>query len=88
MSLCPPLVRGQWANAEIKPAPTQNLQIGKIGLPKLVYGRCLMLKFIRGFQHDESRAGDQVMRLERAIHCRFRHKVALLIGERDSQLAR
>ncbi len=46
--------------AEIEPAPPQNLEIGKVGLPQLVDGRCLVLELVRSFQHDERRAGDQV----------------------------
>ncbi len=67
--------------------PAQNLEIGKIGLPKLGDGRRLVFELIRGFLHGERRAGDQVMRLERATRRRFRHDMALLVGERDGQLA-
>ena len=73
--------------AEIEPAPANYLDVGKVGLPQLVDGRCLMLELIRGFQHDECGAGDQVMCLERAIHRGLRYKVPFLICERHRQLA-
>jgi hypothetical protein len=37
---------------------------------------------------DESRAGDQVMRLEQAVDRGFRDEVASLVGEPHRQLAR
>ncbi len=46
--------------AEVEPAPPQNLEIGKVGLPQLVDRRCLVLELVCSFQHDERRAGDQV----------------------------
>ncbi len=73
--------------AEIEPPPADHLEIGEVGLPKLVDRRCFVLELIGGFQHDESRAGDQIMRLERAINRRFRHKIAFLIGEGHRQFA-
>ncbi len=57
--------------AEIEPAPSQYLELGEVGLPKLVDGRCFVLELIGRLQDNERRAGDQVMRFERAVHCRF-----------------
>ena len=50
--------------AEIEPAPTENLDIGEVSLPKLVDGRRLVLELIGSLQDDEGGAGDQIMGLE------------------------
>ena len=57
--------------AEIQPAPAEHFDVGEVGLPKLVDGRRLVLELISCFQNDEGWAGDQVMRLQHAIHRRF-----------------
>ena len=62
--------------AEIEPTPAQNLDIGEVGLPKLVDGRRLVLELIGSLEDDEGGTGDQIMRLQRAIHCGFRDKIA------------
>ena len=45
--------------AEIEPAPAEHLDVGEVGLPKLVDGRRLVLELISCFQNDEGWAGDQ-----------------------------
>ncbi len=54
--------------AVIEPAPIDDLEIGEVGLPKLVDGRCLVLELIGCFQNDEGRAGNQIMGLECPIY--------------------
>lgn len=73
--------------AEIEPVASQNLEIGKFGQSKLVDGLCLMPKLIRGFPHDERRAGIHAMCVERATHCGFRYKEPFSVCERHRQLA-
>jgi len=70
----------------VEAEPAENLAIGKVGLPKFVDGRCFMLELICRFQHDERRAGDQVMCLECVIDCGFRYKAPILVYERHRQL--
>ena len=67
--------------AEIEPAPVEDFDVGKVCLPELVDPSCLIFKLVRRLKHDEGRAGDQIMRLECAIHSGFRDKIAFLIRE-------
>jgi len=53
--------------AEREPAPPKHFDIGEVSLPKLVDGRRLVLELIGSLEHDEGRAGDQIMRFERAV---------------------
>ena len=57
--------------AEIEPAPTDYLQVSEVCLPKLVNGRGLILELVGGLDHDESRAGDQIMGFQDPIDRRF-----------------
>jgi len=75
-------------HTDIEPTPAQYLDVGKVGLPKLIDRSRFVFELIRCLDYDERRAGDQIMRLQYAIHSGFRHKVALLIRERDGQLPR
>ena len=52
---------------QVEPAPTDDLQIGEVGLPKLIGRRGLVLELVGRLHHDEGRAGDQIMRLQQAI---------------------
>src|SRR5262245_16677546 len=54
--------------AEIEPAPTDDLEIGEVGLPELVRRRGLVLELIRRLHHDEGWTDDQVMCLEQPIN--------------------
>lgn len=74
--------------AEIEPSPTNDLEIGEVGLPKLGDARCLVFELTGRLDHNEGWAGDQVMRLQYPIHCGFRDKIAFLIRERHRQLTR
>ena len=56
---------------QVKPAPTNDLQVGEVRLPKLVNGRSLILELVGGLDHDESRAGDQIMGFQDPIDRRF-----------------
>jgi hypothetical protein len=51
-------------------------------------GGGLGVERVGGLDHDEGRAGDQVMRLEQAVDRSLGDKVALLLGEAHRQLAR
>ena len=53
---------------QIEPAPADHLQIGEVGLPQLVGRRVLVLERVSRLNHDEGRAGDQVMRLQHAVN--------------------
>ena len=44
--------------AEIEPAPAENLDVGKVGLPKLIDGCRFVFELVGGLEHDEGRAGD------------------------------
>ena len=52
---------------EIEPAPADHLEISEVGLPELVRRRGLIPELVRRLDHDEGRAGDQVVRLEQAV---------------------
>ena len=43
---------------QIHPAPADDLQIGEVGLPKLIDGACFVSKLISGLDNDERRAGN------------------------------
>jgi hypothetical protein len=47
---------------EIEPAPADDLEVGEVGLPQLVRRGGLVPELLGGLDHDEGRAGDQVMR--------------------------
>src|SRR3954447_9983228 len=53
--------------AEVKPAPTDDLEIGEVGLPKLVRRCRLILELISGLHDDVGRTGDQIVVLQQAI---------------------
>ena len=53
--------------AEIEPAPADDLQIGEVGLPKLVDGRRLVFELAGRVNHDEGGTGDQIVRLQDPI---------------------
>jgi hypothetical protein len=73
---------------QIIPAPTSDLQIGEVRLPKLVWSRRLFPELIRRLDHDIGGASDQILRLEKTINRCPRHKIALLIREQNRQLTR
>jgi hypothetical protein len=54
--------------AEIEPAPADHLEIGEVGLPKLVRARGLVPELIGCLDHHMSRCRDQVFGLQDAIH--------------------
>jgi hypothetical protein len=72
---------------QIIPAPANDLEIGKIGLPQRVDCGCLVLKLAGGFHDDEGRAGNQIMGLEQAVNAGLRHEVALGVGKRHRKLS-
>lgn len=72
---------------EVEPAPSQNLDMSEVCLPKLVDGRRLVLELIGSLQEDEGRTGDQVIRFKCAIGSGIRHKV-FFVCVRHRQLSR
>jgi len=44
--------------AEIKPPPTQNLEVGEVSLPKLIDRRGFVCELLSGLDHYEGGAGD------------------------------
>ena len=52
---------------QIEPTPPDHTQISEIGLPELIGCGGLVLERVGGLDHDEGRAGDQVMRLQQAV---------------------
>ena len=52
---------------QIKPAPADNLEIGKVGLPELVGPGRLVLELVARLDDDEGRRSDEVMSFEQTI---------------------
>ena len=73
---------------QVVPAPTSDLQVGKIRLPELVDGGGLVLELVCRLDHHIGRAGDQVMRFQQPIDRSLRDKILLLVGEPNGQLSR
>src|SRR5277367_6086064 len=71
---------------QIEPAPTNHTQVGKVGLPQLVGCGCGLGEVVGGLEQDESRTGDQVVRLQEPIDRGLRDEVLLLVDERHRQL--
>ena len=70
---------------QVHPAPADDLEVGKIGLPHLVWSCRLVGKLGCRLDDDEGRAGDQIMRLQQAVNRGFRYEVAPLVGEAHRQ---
>jgi len=71
---------------QIIPAPADNLQIGKIGLPELIDPAGRMFKLIFGRDQAIGRRGDQVVSLEDPIDAGFRDKIPLMIRDLTGDL--
>ena len=67
---------------QIHPAPANDLQVRKIGLPLLIDGRGLVLELTGGLHDNEGRTGDQVVGLEKTVDRALRDKIALGVRER------
>ena len=65
---------------QVHPAPSNDLQVGKIGLLLLIDGGGLVLKLAGGLHDDEGRTSDQVMGLEKPVNTGLRDEVALRLG--------
>ena len=52
---------------QVKPAPADDLEIGKIRLPHLVWRCGFVLKLVRSLDNDVSWAGDEIVGFEQAI---------------------
>ena len=70
------------------PAPTNDLQVGEVRLPKLVGRGGLVAERVGGLDDDIGRAGDQILSLEQPVDSGFRDEVAPLVGEAHRQLTR
>ena len=53
--------------AEMEVSPADHFEVGEVGLPELVRSCGLVSELVGGLDDYESRAGDQVMRLEDAV---------------------
>jgi len=53
---------------EIVPAPPHDLEIGEVGLPELVGRRGLVFELFGRLDDDVGWAGDEIMRLQKAIN--------------------
>jgi hypothetical protein len=73
---------------EVHPAPTDDLEIGKIGLPHLVYAGCFGVEGVGRLDHHIGRAGDEIMGLQKPVNRCLGYEIALLIGEAHGQFAR
>jgi hypothetical protein len=73
---------------EVNPAPTDQLEIGKIGLPHLIRAGGFGVELVASIDDDIGRAGDQILRFEQAIDRGLADKVLLLIGKFGRQFAR
>src|SRR5580704_1081307 len=72
--------------AEVKPAPADDLEIGEVGLPKVVRRRGLVLELIGSLHDDIGGTGDQVVVLQQAIDRSLRDKISFRVGEARRQL--
>ncbi len=54
--------------AEVEPAPAEDLQIGKVGLPQLIGARGFVPEFIGCLHHDVRWCRDQVFRLQDTVN--------------------
>ena len=72
---------------QIKPTPSDDLEVGKIRLPHLVGRTRLVAELFGRLDHDERRAGDQIMGLQQAVNRRFGHEVGPGICKAHRQLA-
>jgi len=52
---------------QVEPAPADDLEVGEVGLPKLVCGGRRIGEAIGRLHQDEGRAGDQAMVLQEPI---------------------
>src|SRR3974377_778293 len=73
-------------SGQIEPAPTNDLQIGEVGLPNLVWSGRRIGEAVGRLHQDEGWASDQAMVLQEPIDSGLRHKAALGIREVDGEL--
>ncbi len=52
--------------AEVKPAPTNDLEIGEVGLPKFIWTRCLVPELISRADHHMGRCCEQILSTKNA----------------------
>src|SRR4030067_1648785 len=69
------------------PAPLNNFEIGKIGLPQLVDPGRGIDKFISGTDHREGWTGDQIVNLQDPIDARLRDVVPEIVGDMAGQFS-
>ena len=53
--------------AEIVQAPLDDLEVGEVGLPKLIDGRRLVFELVGRLNHNEGGTGDQIVRFQDPI---------------------
>ena len=76
---------GVW---RLHPAPDDDLQVGKVGLPHLVGPHGLGVERICCIDHHIGRAGVQVVGLEKLVNAGFGDEVARFVGELHRQFPR
>src|SRR5260370_31603635 len=55
-------------SGQVEPAPADDLEVGEVGLPKLVWSGSRISEAIGRLHQDEGRAGDQAMALQEPIN--------------------
>ena len=73
---------------QVHPARADDLEVGKIGLPHLVWSCRLVGKLGCRLDDDEGRAGDQIMRLQQTVNRCLGYEVTPLVSEANRHLAR
>jgi hypothetical protein len=62
---------------QVIPAPVvEDLELGEVRLPQLMYSPCGLFELVAGRHHLEDRALDQVKALQDAIYAGFRDEIA------------
>ena len=70
------------------PSPADDLEVGEVGLPKLVGRGRRIGEAIGRLHQDEGRARDQTMVLQEPINAGLGHKAAVHVREVDGELTR
>jgi hypothetical protein len=70
---------------KIEPAPADDLEIGEVGLPQLVWSGRFIPELVRSPDHHVGWGRDQVFGLKDAIGRGFGDKIPFLIGVFDRQ---
>lgn len=72
--------------AQIIPTPSDDLNVGKVCLPRLIDSGGFVLELFGSFDHHVIRRGNKVRFLQSAVSRCFRNKILFLVGIFDCQL--